>query len=910
MNKSENYNELYRKLLEYVVNSGKQDAIIHTLRCKDRLSAVHTIRVYLQEKRIGGALNTLTSSLNADVSNKFLHLVKDEFGCSKENTDKIQYDNIAEKINGQNAIGYFACFLIKNDLSACEEISQRLQKLFQEKTQKNQIPMKITELEAEKQKLEEKLTEAKQTQQEQEKVIKKLNQEKSMLENRTQKVKEQADTIKSLNEEIGKLLKSNGDLKTEIDQMKQERKLLANNESNETIEKTSLFLLEGNNVRRYLQRVADFDGNRLIRFSSDNDREKRFDNRDQFSFQMEHFDGLDAGTAQIYDWFAKPKQQDPEKDEANIIFKSDRRPIELIDLHAHDSGEALQNLKNGFQWFHFWENGQYLYVLSHRDDGTVETLYCPKETLKKENDLIHIDPTIVSLEQYSIEKKDLLAVPFFNFESEIRIFYAKLELGEPQKRMLLCTPHEVTAHFVREYATETKLKNIISGRQNWQAFRGFINAECIEPICRKIASECGYDERKAKECLDQFLNCSEQYLSGTDEDTQLVSTLVERNPSLLKKYKTIVQERWEKENTEKLKAVGEQFTAQSVLLQGIQQEREKLSKEIRAKQSELTALEQEIDSKRQLGEDTLHEVRQKICEARKDTAGFLAELSVYFPQSETTIIKNGKQSVSATFHDGLRIKDGLAEEKVSISVLLNIVRDNIEDSGVGESYADAVATWLLSAYCEHIPLLLAGPAAAQLADSISCGTNGHMAARLTCNGEWNQEIANQAVTSNSQVVLVENPFCGEWMERMPSLALSSKKLFLFATPFSEDLTIEPKSLYQYMLPVFTDFFICTVPQEPKIGSVWNGQFPKLKGNGEGMYRMSFLKPTGLLKTQANRLFRRFENFLEKPADFYEFLLCILPLAKIIDHGQKAADEIRNSKRLGEDEQKYLLTLLG
>ena len=908
MNKSENYKELYRRLLEYVVNSGKQDTLIHILGCKDNLPAVHTLRVYLQGKRIGGALNTLTSSLNADVSNRFLHLVKNEFGCSQEITDEIQYDNIVEKINGQNAIGYFACFLIKNDLSACEEISQRLQKLFQKKTQKNQIPMKITGLEAEKQKLEEKLTEAKQTQQEQEKVIKKLSQEKSVLENRAQKLKEQADTIRSLNEEINKLLKSNEDLKIEIDQIKQEKKLLVNNE---TTEKTSLFLLEENNVRRYLQRVADFDGNRLIRFSSDNDREKRFDNRDQFSFQMEHFDGLDAGTAQIFDWFAKPKQQDPEKDEANIIFKSDKRPIELIDLHAHDSGEALQNLKNGFQWLHFCENGQYLYVFSHRDDGAVETLYCPKETLKKENDLIHIDPTIVSLEQYSIEKKDLLAVPFFNFESEIRIFYAKLELGEPQKRMLLCTPHEVTAHFVREYATETKLKNIISGRQNWQAFRGFIiNAGCIEPICRKIAAECGYDERKAKECLNQFLNCSEQYLSGTDEDTQLVSTLVERNPSLLKKYKTIVQEEWEKENTEKLKAIGEQLTAQSVLLQGIQQEREKLSKDIRAKQSELTALQQEIDSKRQIGDDTLHEVRQKICEARKDTAGFLAELSVYFPQSETTMINNGKQNASAAFHDGLLIKDGLAEEEASISVLLNVIRDNIEDAGVGESYADAVAAWLLSAYCEHIPLLLAGPATAQLADSISCGTSGRMAARLTCNGEWNQEIANQAVTSNSKVVLVENPFCGEWMERMPSLALSSKKLFLFATPFSEDLTIEPKSLYQYMLPVFTDSFICTVPQEPEIGSVWTGQFPKLKGNGEGAYRMSFLKPTGLLKTQANRLFRRFENFLEKPADFYEFLLCILPLAKMINYGQKAADEISDSKWLSEDEQKYLLTLLG
>ncbi len=906
MNKPEDYKEFYRKLLESIVKSGKQDVIIHILERKDRLPAVHTIRVCLQEKRIGGALNALTSSSNTDVSNEFLLLVKDEFSCSQKITDKIQYEDIDKKINDQNAIGYFAYFLIKNDLFACRKISQ---KLLQEKTQKNQIPMKISGLEAEMQKLNEELKEAKRTQHKQEKVIEQLGREKSILENKTQKLKEQADTIKSLNEKISKLLKSNEDLKAETSQMKQEEKSWENNGSDETIEKTSLFLLEENSGRRYLQRVADFDGNRLIRFSSDNDREKRFDNRDQFSFHMEHFDGLDAGTAQIFDWFAKPKQQDPEKDEANITFRDYRIPIELIDLRTHNRNEALQNLKNGFQWLYFGDNGQYLYVLSHRDDGTVEALFCPKGTLKKENNIIHINPVITSLEQYSIERKDLLVVPFFSFDSRIRIFYASLELGEPQKRILLCTPYEVAAHFVREYATEAKLKNIISGRQNWQAFRGFINAECMEPICKKIASECGYNERQAKECLNQFLNCSEQYLSGTDEDTRLVTTLVERNPSLLKKYKTIVQEEWEKGNAEKLKAIGEQITAQSALIQGMQQEREKLSGEIRTKQSELTALEQEIGSKRQLGNDTLHEVRQKICEARKDTAGFLAELSVYFPQSETTMMENGKQKASAAFYEGLLIKDGLAETVVTTSVLLNVIRDNVEEAGVGENYADAVAAWLLSAYCEQIPLLLAGPATAQLADSVSCGISGRMAARLTCGGEWDQEIADQAVTSSSQVVLVENPFCGGWMERMTSLALSSEKLFLFATPFSEDLTIEPKSLYQYMLPVFTDSFICTVPKEPKIGSAWAGQFSKLKGNGEGAYRMSFLKPIGLLKTQANRLFRRFEDFLEKPADFYEFLLCILPLAKITGHGQEAIDKIRDSQHLDADEQKYLLTLL-
>lgn len=910
MDVSKNYKEFYRMLLEYVTKSGKLTAILHSFEHKNKLPAAHTIRVYLQGELIGGALNTLISPPNVNVSNKLLILVKNEFGCDQKVTDTIQYNDIAEKINVQNAIGYLAYFLIKNDLPACDAIKQKLQAFSQKEEQENLFSKKMTAMENERQSLKEELTIAKQTQQEQERVIRQLSQEKGELESKIQEQQEQSEEIESLNAKIRELLKSNESLKAYIDQLKEEEKLRSNNEFGGTIEKTSLFLLQENSMGRFLQRVADLDSGRFIRFIKDGTKGNRFDNRDYFAFQMKRFDCLNIGVAQILDWSVQPKQQDPTKDEADVVSQSVRQPMELIDLHAQNGAAALQNLKDGFQWLYFEENGQYLYVISHREDGIMEALFCPNGTLRKENGTIHISPNVVSLEQYSLEKEDLLAIPLLYSDSEMRIFYAKLELGQPKNRTLLHTPVAMAVRYVREYATDTNLKSIISGRQNWQAFRSFINAEHAELICGKIASECCLSKEEARVCLNHSLDQIEQYLSGTDEDTQLVSTLVERNPILLGKYKAIVQEEWEKENADKLKATGEQFTAQSTLLQDAQREREKLSGKIRAKQDELTALEQEINSKKQLGEDTLREVRQKISEARNDTANFLAELSMYFPQSETTTAENDKQNESAMFHEGSPLKKNIAEETTSVSGLLDVLRDGMEDAGVEKSYAGATAVWFLSAYCERVPLLLAGPAAAQLADAVSCGISGQMAARLICDGEWNQEVASQAVKSNSKVILVENPFRRGWTERLLPLVLNSEKQFFFATPFWEDLTIEPKGLYQYMLPVFTESFISAIPKKPGIGSVWTGLFPKLKGNGEGMHHMSFLKPAGLLRTQTNRLFRRFENLLEKPADFYEFLFCILPLVKTTGNGQEAADEIRDSKRLNQDEQKILLALLG
>lgn len=54
--------------------------------------------------------------------------------------------------------------------------------------------------------------------------------------------------------------------------------------------------------------------------------------------------------------------------------------------------------------------------------------------------------------------------------------------------------------------------------------------------------------------------------------------------------------------------------------------------------------------------------------------------------------------------------------------------------------------------------------------------------------------------------MVENPFHPEWLSRMGECkAACPDTLFIWLHPFTEDLVVEPLGLFNYVLPVFTEF---------------------------------------------------------------------------------------------------------
>ena len=60
---------------------------------------------------------------------------------------------------------------------------------------------------------------------------------------------------------------------------------------------------------------------------------------------------------------------------------------------------------------------------------------------------------------------------------------------------------------------------------------------------------------------------------------------------------------------------------------------------------------------------------------------------------------------------------------------------------------------------------------------------------------------------NEDIVIINNLLASGWMNRLPEI-LSPKDIFYIAThPFVVVFQVEPKSLYSFMLPLFTGFLV-------------------------------------------------------------------------------------------------------
>ncbi len=117
---------------------------------------------------------------------------------------------------------------------------------------------------------------------------------------------------------------------------------------------------------------------------------------------------------------------------------------------------------------------------------------------------------------------------------------------------------------------------------------------------------------------------------------------------------------------------------------------------------------------------------------------------------------------------------------------------------------------MCAACVNTMPLLLAGPNAQDIADAFAATLSGRTAGVIDCSGGFYPEIAREIDEASDEVFAVKNALRSEWVAHIPDLQ-RHRKYFFIVHPFAEDLLIEPKSLFTYALPVFTELICDSVP---------------------------------------------------------------------------------------------------
>lgn len=672
------------------------------------------------------------------------------------------------------------------------------------------------------------------------------------------------------------------------------------------------------NQQKWLIRLADLSNGKLRLPNINDDLPKYFDNRDHLYWRN---GPSEDGSIGIWHWSAIPRDTESWKDFITTTFQAELHPVQFILVKRVNTIEQLrdrillgfENLRQcGCDIVFCYEAGQGAY---RKYTG----LYC------KENDLVFQGKTCI--------KNDVYFLPVYRFtDSDIITVENKLQFV---KSVPLAQSKE---NFVLNDIGQL-LYSIISGRMTWPLYKdciGKTKAEwreckklferaCGESLYEEVSQKLGYPLDKAKEIVDHFVQRADFLLDEGDIDTDLLGQIAMHSDKVKAQCEEALTQRWKLAHAAELKAAkaetDQEEQKRKELLQTymvqlhkaqeekqtVQREKDNLLSQIKQAQEKYNTLEKEIEEYEALGEETLQEVRTKINNARKDMAGFLAELSPILTVQGNQKFEPSKikSDYRWKFCPGITYKGSNGEEvEVCENWMetLDLLQTNLQLAGVRKEWLRWFSSFLYSAFYNGMPLLLAGPNAEAIANAISLTIFGKTVSHLKCHGEMDTSLLTAYVEAD--LVAVENPFHPDWLACMPQIMEHSFSLWLH--PFAEDLAVEPKSLWDYVYPVFTECFVDQMPkQDQMIGGQKKQGYNIFRPNNQYRVKVNRFKQFRMHPLLANRLQRVLADakYMANLTDAsMEYLFGLLPLTILSGKWEVLTELIENEKNLSPSVQ--------
>lgn len=254
--------------------------------------------------------------------------------------------------------------------------------------------------------------------------------------------------------------------------------------------------------------------------------------------------------------------------------------------------------------------------------------------------------------------------------------------------------------------------------------------------------------------------------------------------------------------------------------------------------------------------------------------------------SSGPILVDGSRAVDYRLID-CKDKIKAVQERDSLVGVIRVLKSNLKRAGVSEHYAEGFAKYLIAAYMHKQPLILVGPNSLDIIEAFAAAVCHQTYACLTCDDNYSAQVHSLLSAHHEHLVVLQNLLSSAYIGHLEEI-LSHKDLFFIAThPYKEDLQVEPKSLYGFMLPIFTEFLVSESAQGMYTGvSIANEALVFKLSELEDDYVVSKLNsfaPSPLVLNKVNTIFARMADLMEEDDDDFgykdiEVVLSVLPLA--------------------------------
>lgn len=632
------------------------------------------------------------------------------------------------------------------------------------------------------------------------------------------------------------------------------------------------------NGQKRLIRYADLNSNGQYSIFIKNERiPPYFENRDKIFYKDESFN---EGYYGIWSWSATPNASDPSKDYVLSEYNMDFKAIEVITISEASSLDDLLNvLKNEVEYEpHSYNIVFSFYIPQNQYIGVL----CNKKQLNTLNGKTKLIEDCIELPVYEFTKENIL-----HLDNGLS-FYRSAFMGIPNKICRLKSDMDIVKDIVLSSITWTTYKTRNMTHSEYKTFREFITGIPIDNVISKIQTICHCSSSDAKKLLDEFIGTVYNYMDGTILEDEIIISAISKNTELQEKTKLLIRNDWEEENKRLIDEKQSKLDSLSVELQSVINRLSEAQKELEKTKTEEEYLTNMIAEKEKLAKDVEIAVNEKIQKACENAADFIANIAFFngqqiqFDRSRACELTNKPANVvSATYHVSLEFEN-LNDIQVhhSWKDVINTLAFELMEAGVSEKYQNGLAAFLCAAYIERQPILLVGPNAIDIVKAFSASVTAHKYGTLYCDGNYNNQIIEKIGENEESIVIINNLIQSGWINMVPEI-ITQKDIFYIAThPYVEDIQVEPKSLYCFMLPLFTEFFVDKKATGQYYGGYFADDFEEYspsKGVHKELRVLSKFSITSLVRNQINNIITTMHGIYPDTTTDEEFLFGILPI---------------------------------
>lgn len=717
----------------------------------------------------------------------------------------------------------------------------------------------------------------------------------------------------------------------------------------------------------YLIRLADITGkNYLVPFYQDEHDSKNFSNRNTWYITDQNLpNGISEGSIGIWNLSSIPNINDSSKDYIKTSYSSTDSPIEIYYFkEANTCSEVIKLLKTGINYKPISRRVFFGYCPKK---GIFQGVLVPSEYLFINNEKLTLNITAInSLPVYFMNNSLFNLLNFKLLPS--RFFYNYLDLGEETDRILVKSEMEIIREIIIKRATWPIMKQRGINKNDWKQFKDFINDINDSDFYEEIARNCKCSDNIAKTKVNEFINTCDKYIEGKDIDTEVIASVLKRNTELNTICMKEAANFWEQEHQDKIKKINEEF--QNILkeaeniknkklkeaeneikinkeklkdeekrlrellslvnqkkeeikkqeevynarLYDYKNEEERIKKAIYEQKKKLEKLEIECSEKAKLGEDVKSKILNRIKEAKQDIASFMSEYTFL-----NNIITNTSNNISninnieTNNHLYFKNSEIIEEEVTKYSDLIGYLKENLISAGVDEKQANVFATFLFVLLKNTNAFILSGPNSEAIANAISQAYFNETLTVFNCFGDYNNESLKKLKEISSNLILIKNPFYHGWLENIIDLINQNDKYYILSCSFSDDLLLESKNLFNYTIPIITEFVVDELPENVCFSCKKTDNYNDYENVAKKPLMSNLFKDFGMSKLTTNT----YQSILSDLHSIYDsndvlpyYMYLLVPYAFVTNNNKLVAERIKNETRLSKDIKENLLSFLG